>query len=183
MDIVALIYAIWLCILFSLTRQKQEKAWPYFKWFVFVLTLVQYILLVGFPPSLCIRKQFYNLLLLFIYNKTLQLLSIEYPWTTTILKNFQEWAGLPDITLRLQSSKLPLDFLLLMIVCRQMLVFRIEAQYEASGTEFLGGTNKSVIEDINNLGKEPLTNSHDFVTSTRFVIFLVTFLCNGEIQT
>lgn len=54
-----------------------------------------------------------------------------------------------------------------------MLVFRIEVQYESAGTEFLGGTNKSVVEDINNLGKEPLTNSHDFVTSTRFLIEVI----------
>lgn len=173
MDVIALIYAIWLCVLFSLTRAKQEKVWSFFKWFVFVLTLLQYILLVGFPPSFCFRK-FYIIILL-SFNSViccyLIIQIIEYPWTTTILKHLQEWAWLPDTTLRMQSSKLLLDFILLMIVCRQMLVFRLENQYEAAGTEFLGGTNKSVIEDINNLGKEPLTNSHDFVTTTRSAIF------------
>lgn len=48
-----------------------------------------------------------------------------------------------------------------------MLVFRIENQYEKTQSEFPGGSNKSVIEDINNMTTKPITNSHDFVTYTR----------------
>lgn len=47
-----------------------------------------------------------------------------------------------------------------------MLVFRIEKQYE--GIEFPGGSNKSVVEEINNLGSgEVPIQTHDFVTFTR----------------
>lgn len=48
-----------------------------------------------------------------------------------------------------------------------MLVFRIESQYEQTQTEFPGGSNKSVIEDINSMTTKPITNSHDYVTYTR----------------
>lgn len=54
-----------------------------------------------------------------------------------------------------------------MCTCRQMLVFRIEKQYDGS-VEFPGGSNKSVVEDINNLGSgEVPIETHDFVTFTR----------------
>lgn len=77
-----------------------------------------------------------------------------------------QWAWLPDASLRLQSTKLLMDFFLLMCTCRQMLVFRIEKQYEEA--EFVGGSNKSVVEDINNLGtSEAPIRTHDFVTFTR----------------
>lgn len=48
-----------------------------------------------------------------------------------------------------------------------MLVFRIEKQYDSDSTAFPGGSNKSVVEEINNMGKNPITHSHDFVTFTR----------------
>lgn len=48
-----------------------------------------------------------------------------------------------------------------------MLVFRIEDQYDHTQTEFPGGSNKSVIEDIHNMTTKPITDSHDFVTYTR----------------
>lgn len=94
------------------------------------------------------------------------IISTEYPWKTDTLKNLQPWAWLPDVTLRQQSGKLLMDFILLMCTCRQMLVFRIEKQYEEA--EFVGGSNKSVVEDINNLGtSEAPLQTHDFVTFTR----------------
>lgn len=50
-----------------------------------------------------------------------------------------------------------------MCTCRQMLVFRIEKQYENS--EFPGGSNKSVVDEINKLGSgEVPIETHDFVS-------------------
>ncbi|XP_037048036.1 piezo-type mechanosensitive ion channel component isoform X2 [Bradysia coprophila] len=145
MDIVALIYSVWLCILFAATRCQQKNLWPLFQWFVFTLIPIQYIAVIGLPPFLC----------------------VELPWKDDILKHLQEWAMLPDKDLRDQSNKLFLDFILLMFACRQMLVFRIEDQYEQTQNEFPGGSNKSVIEDIHNMTTKPITNSHDYVTNTR----------------
>lgn len=70
---------------------------------------------------------------------------------------------LPDPNLRNQVHKLMFDFFLLMCTCRQMLVFRIEKQYENS--EFPGGSNKSVVDEINKLGSgEVPIETHDFVS-------------------
>lgn len=79
----------------------------------------------------------------------------------------QQWAWLPDRTLRDQSDMLMLDFVLLMFVCRQMLVFRIELQYGTTEHDFPGGSNKSVIEDIDNMTAVPDGQAHDFTTSIR----------------
>lgn len=68
--------------------------------------------------------------------------------------------------LRHQVDRLRLDFILLMFTCRQLLVFRIEKQYD--GVEFMGGSNKSVLDEINNLGSNEVPiQTHDFVTFTR----------------
>lgn len=90
--------------------------------------------------------------------------SLEYPWNTTVtMKHMQELLWLPDPTLRNHVHKLVLDFLLLMCTCRQMLVFRIEKQYENS--EFPGGSNKSVVDEINKLGSgEVPIETDDFVS-------------------
>lgn len=70
---------------------------------------------------------------------------------------------LPAPTLREHAGRLVLDFLLLMCACRQMLVFRIEKQYE--NAEFPGGSNKSVVNEIDNLGSgEVPLETHDFVS-------------------
>lgn len=88
---------------------------------------------------------------------------------------------LPDPMLRNQTHKLVLDFFLLMCTCRQMLVFRIEKQYENS--EFMGGSNKSVVDEINKLGSgEVPIETDDFVSIQKnwldilkCIIFLGTF--------
>lgn len=53
MDVVALIYSIWLCVLFTASRTAKSKLWPIFQWFVVVLTLLQYVVMVNLPPFLC----------------------------------------------------------------------------------------------------------------------------------
>lgn len=57
-----------------------------------------------------------------------------------------------------------LDFLLLMFVCRQLLVFRIEQQAVQTNTRPPGGSNASVLEDINQMNAIPAPQSHDFIT-------------------
>lgn len=80
-----------------------------------------------------------------------------------MLKRLQDLLWLPDPGLRSHATKLMLDFLLLMCTCRQMLVFRIERQYENS--EFPGGSNKSIVDEINKLGSgEVPLETDDFVS-------------------
>lgn len=89
------------------------------------------------------------------------------PSGSTYWQPLQEWAWLPDRTLRDQSEMLMLDFVLLLFVCRQMLVFRIEQQYSTVEHEFPGGSNKSVVDDIHTMASVPAAQAHDFTTSIR----------------
>lgn len=145
MDIVAIFYTIWLGLLFSISRTNKARIWPIFVWFIVALIILQYVLAVNMPPDFCIK----------------------YPWEDREdLQKLQVLAWLPSPTLRNQVGCMIFDFLLLMCTCRQMLVFRIEKQYE--DLEFVGGSNKSVIENINNLGSNEMSiPTHDFVTFTR----------------
>lgn len=48
-----------------------------------------------------------------------------------------------------------------------MLVFRMENRYDQTQIDFPGGSNKSIIDDINNMTTKDLTSSHDYVTYAR----------------
>lgn len=98
MDSIALLYSFWLCALFAVPRVRQERLWPFFKWFIFTFIIYQYVVVVNLPPFFCENDL----------------------WNSDILKRLQEWAWLPDSSLRKQSSKLMLDFVVLMFVCRQV---------------------------------------------------------------
>lgn len=99
MDMVALIYVGWMWALFRSDVACLKRMWPYFRVFIIVLTLLQYVAAVGVPPFLC----------------------LDYaPVGSVYWKPLQEWAWLPDRTLRDQSHMLMLDFVLLMFVCRQV---------------------------------------------------------------
>lgn len=54
MDVVALMYTVWLCALFVATREKQKQLWPFFQWFIFALIPIQYISVIGIPPFVCV---------------------------------------------------------------------------------------------------------------------------------
>lgn len=54
MDIVAVLYAVWLCILFGTTRETKHRIWPIFQSFIVILIVIQYIVAVNLPPFLCI---------------------------------------------------------------------------------------------------------------------------------
>lgn len=56
MDIVALIYASWLCILFASKRETKARIWPVFQWFIAVLIIIQYVIVVDLPPLFCFSK-------------------------------------------------------------------------------------------------------------------------------
>lgn len=56
MDMVALIYVIWLTVIFCGGRRLKTRAWPALKVFVLMLTLIQYAGIVGPPPFLCMSE-------------------------------------------------------------------------------------------------------------------------------
>lgn len=149
MDIVACCYAIWLFFLYNLQREQARKVWSYATCFIVASIPIQYISLIGLPPGLC----------------------WEYPWNNVkVLEDFNIFAFMPENTLVFKSKVklLLLDFILLLLMCRQLIVFRIEARYENSVVSYPGGTNKSVLSDIDQLGTVPFNNpTHDFIDKIR----------------
>lgn len=169
MDIVACGYAIWLCLIYKLDRMEARKIWNYATYFLIASIPIQYLSLIGLPPGLC----------------------LNYPWKDVPnLKDFNIFALLPDSSLEFKdrAKLLLLDFVLLLMMCRQLIVFRIEARYDNLATNnYPGGSNKSVLQDIDQLGVVPFNNpTHDFIDKIRnyldilkrflFIIFFWTTL-------
>ncbi|XP_055550145.1 piezo-type mechanosensitive ion channel component isoform X2 [Wyeomyia smithii] len=148
MDVFSCFYACWVCIMFHMTRESVRKVWQIITWFTVTLIPVQYVIFIGLPPALC----------------------VDYPWHIPFLDHFRIWAMLPENTeeFRAQASKMVADFLLLMFLCRQTLVFRIESRYSSCPDDFGGGSNQSVLKDIDQLGTVPFVNpTPDFIAKIR----------------
>ncbi|XP_034951283.1 piezo-type mechanosensitive ion channel component isoform X2 [Chelonus insularis] len=124
LDFYSVIYGVWLLVLFAQTRRTAAKIWPFFRVFAIVMLIVQYACVVAPPTWLCIK----------------------YPWSANI--NLHEWMYFPDPEYPPDPTKLVCDFFLLYMIIRQSIVFNIEAQSEATNTEFVAGHNYSVYKDM-----------------------------------
>ncbi|XP_069698529.1 piezo-type mechanosensitive ion channel component-like [Periplaneta americana] len=124
MDMYSIIHLIWLCVLTFLNRRNQEKIWNIYQCFLVALIPLQYAMIVGLPPSLC----------------------IEYPWenSSEVYGNLQQWMLLPDNYYPPSAYKLIYDFILLMLVFQQRVVFH--KQKLSRGKQFPGGDNDDVYQ-------------------------------------
>ncbi|CAG2055147.1 unnamed protein product, partial [Timema podura] len=68
MDVYALFYAFWLCLLFSINRENLGKFWFFLQLFIMIVIPIQYFMVIGFPPGLCIGD---FVLLLFVCQQSL----------------------------------------------------------------------------------------------------------------
>ncbi|XP_033249416.1 piezo-type mechanosensitive ion channel component isoform X19 [Drosophila miranda] len=145
-DIVAVVYALWLVVLLLLRRSQCAKIWGVFQAFFAISILTQYIILVGLPPSSC----------------------LVYPWDEGAFgESIQRWTMLPGALHFNHVPKLIFDFIVLVILNRQKSIFCIEQRY-ASNDDYPGGSNRSVISDIAQLGRTPFDNpTHDFCSYIR----------------
>lgn len=103
LDSVAAIYGI-ILILISTTTSKQTlaKLWPVIIFLVSLLIPVQYVLRLGLPGILC----------------------EPYPWEAFSL-DFKHWLFLSDYNTNPDANLLLFDFLVLLSICRQAVVFRL----------------------------------------------------------
>ncbi|CAG9098300.1 unnamed protein product [Plutella xylostella] len=122
MDVYAAIYAIWLLVLVTLSRVKQNRVWGAFTVYITLIIPIQYLISVGFLPQFC----------------------ITYPWSgeSEQMKHIRTWLYLPYPDAPPHASKLIFDYFLLIFASRQFRVFRIE---RSVGDNFPGGSNR---EDI-----------------------------------
>ncbi|XP_061387331.1 piezo-type mechanosensitive ion channel component [Musca vetustissima] len=153
-DIVAVAYAVWLVLLLIFKRKKIAHFWSVFQIFILISIIVQYIVLVQLPPTMCTK----------------------YIWEgSPFSDSIQRWAMLPGHLKYDHTKKLIFDFILLLLVNRQKRVFSIE-----NIPNFPGGSNQSVVKDIANLGKVEFVNpTHDFLSHMRnyLDIFKHAILC------
>lgn len=64
-DIVAVVYAVWLVVLLLLKRSQCAKLWGIFQTFFAISILLQYIVLIGLPPSWCTGKLIISFIILY----------------------------------------------------------------------------------------------------------------------
>ncbi|XP_025418980.1 piezo-type mechanosensitive ion channel component-like isoform X9 [Sipha flava] len=142
MDFYAVLYALWLMIFVMLSRGTLAKAWIVFMFFIVITIPLQYAIVIGLPPDIC----------------------LALPWDKNeILSNFRDWMFLPDIDSPPDAYKLLCDFIVLLFVSRQSIVFKIERRH--IDVEYPGGTNRSIIEEAE---KPSFINPvPDFVTHIR----------------
>ncbi|XP_043288582.1 piezo-type mechanosensitive ion channel component isoform X3 [Venturia canescens] len=132
LDFYSVLYGIWLLVLFSMKRTTTARVWPFFRIFAIVVLPLQYAFVVAPPTWLC----------------------INYPWSILddsgldTLRRLQDWMYFPDPEYPPSPEKLICDFILLMMIVRQSLVFRIEARSRATGEEFIAGHNFSVSQEM-----------------------------------
>ncbi|EFN75267.1 Protein FAM38B, partial [Harpegnathos saltator] len=127
LDFYSVLYCVWLLLFFSLKRKAVARLWPFFKVFAIIFLPVQYAIVVAPPSWLC----------------------IEYPWNESeVMRRLQEWMFLPDPHYPPNPKKLICDFILLIMIVRQSLVFNIEQQNLQSNVDFVAGHNYSVFKDM-----------------------------------
>ncbi|KAJ8961208.1 hypothetical protein NQ318_008891 [Aromia moschata] len=142
MDMYAVMYSLWLCILFSLKRSTLSKIWIFYLAFIAVALPIQYFMAIGLPPTLC----------------------QAFPWDQTkMFRALQDWAYLLDTINPPPAKKLICDFILLLVVSRQWVVFRIERRY--AGSNYAGGSNESIIHHAEE--KDFKIPVPDFITYVR----------------
>lgn len=61
MDFYAVLYALWLMTFVMLSRGTLAKVWIIFMFFVVVTIPLQYAIVIGLPPDLCLSKSYDNI--------------------------------------------------------------------------------------------------------------------------
>jgi energy-coupling factor transporter transmembrane protein EcfT len=56
LDVYGCLHAIWLFILFAVSRNALRNVWSVFSVYLTVVVLVQYVTLVNLPPAACFRE-------------------------------------------------------------------------------------------------------------------------------
>lgn len=88
---------------------------------------------------------------------------VDFQWEFDVIQRLEVLIALKD-----HPSKLLFDFLLLMCICRQQNVFKIEQKY--GSRKYPGGCNKSSVGDVGIIisGQLP-TRTHDFLYPTNWL--------------
>nr|XP_055072382.1 piezo-type mechanosensitive ion channel component 1 isoform X2 [Misgurnus anguillicaudatus] len=138
MNFLVIMHGCWLvAIMVRRRRAAIAQIWSKYCLFLVVFMIYQYVLCVGMPPALC----------------------IDYPWrwrnTVTIHSPLVKWIYLPDFYTIPNSRNLIADFLLLMCVSQQWMVFEHEKIEEWM---VMGGENKDNPDPMEDMLFNPAPN-------------------------
>ncbi|CAG5120702.1 unnamed protein product, partial [Candidula unifasciata] len=126
-DAVALVYIVLVAAIMMMSRRTIANLWPIYKLVLAILLAVQFIVVLGFPPGVC----------------------IQYPWAENknLTPNLKQWLYLPDYIKPPHSLVLIADFLQLLFVSLQAFVFSIEGNRERM-ERYGGGDNADILDDV-----------------------------------
>ncbi|XP_063215481.1 piezo-type mechanosensitive ion channel component-like [Bacillus rossius redtenbacheri] len=125
LDVYAVVYGLWLCIMVYLPRRVLARVWTAFVVFVALIISFQYLMAIGLPYSSC----------------------IVYPWSESHIFNIiQEWFHLADVSVPPKSYLLMCDIVVLISACHQRYVFWIEAEENTKPCD--GGSNKDIRDKL-----------------------------------
>ncbi|CAN7992383.1 unnamed protein product [Ixodes hexagonus] len=153
LDVFALLTSLWLCTMFLLRRQSLARVWPFYVAYLCLVLPLQYLVVVGLPPGLC----------------------IEYPWWDPSKKMLREtalWLFLPDFQEPPLARKILGKFILLFACC-QLYVFFLEGSQGSSSYE--GGSNKEIYDKNGYFIGQTPNPIADFVTYTKQVVDVFLF--------
>ncbi|BFZ13182.1 hypothetical protein BsWGS_16220 [Bradybaena similaris] len=126
-DAVALIYIVLVAVIMMMSRRSVAHLWPIYKLVLAILLAVQFVVVLGFPPGVC----------------------IPYPWANNnnLTPNLKQWLYLPDYIKPPHSLVLIADFLQLLFVSLQAFVFSIEGNHDRMES-YGGGDNSDILADV-----------------------------------
>lgn len=144
LDSMAAIYGVILILISTTTSRRTLAAiWPILSILISLLILAQYLLILGLPQPLC----------------------LEYPWAS-LEDSLKKWLYLSDYKRSQESGFLLYDFLVLLAISRQALVFwhartnfsPSHQSYEAAQfrAKYLPSTDEFVVEDYFANGATPM---------------------------
>uniref|UniRef100_A0A915JZE0 Piezo domain-containing protein n=1 Tax=Romanomermis culicivorax TaxID=13658 RepID=A0A915JZE0_ROMCU len=147
LDVVALMYSIWLLFLFSLSRSLLSRFWYIFVLFMAVVLPLQYAICVGLPPAACLL----------------------YPWSEFEKINLIHWLYLPNYTPQPNPFVLIGDFFVLLFACCQLYVFRVESVY---GANYEGGDNAPIDTSLQNAVPNFINYTKSYLDILKTFIFV-----------
>ncbi|CAF3646268.1 unnamed protein product [Rotaria sordida] len=157
LDIIAVLYAIWLGLFLISSRRFIKRIWPIYIFFQIILYSVQYLSVVGAPPILC----------------------FEYPWTNVNIRGWSQlklWLYLPDYIERPLATQLITDFFQFLFACQQWNVFAYETNEKDHVYADAGGSNREIIYDDDVYKNNPtwdfVTNKRHWLDHIKYAIFM-----------
>lgn len=158
MNFLVIIHGCWLvAIMVRRRREAIAQIWSKYCLFLVIFMICQYVLCVGIPPALC----------------------IDYPWrwrtSVTIHSALVKWIYLPDFYTIPNSKNLISDFLLLMCVSQQWMVFEHEKEEEWM---VLGGENKDNPDPMEDMPFNPapnFINCRSYLDMAKILVFRYMF--------